>query len=70
MVGNLTGKAEHWDLVRSIAGHIINVGQVEDGRVMNWGWERGTAYGDAQVVDQTAEIADVKRGRIQTLASI
>ena len=57
MVGNLTGKAEHWDLVRSIAGHIINVGQVEDGRVMNWGWERGTAYGDAQVVDQTAEIA-------------
>ena len=46
--------------------------QVEDGRVMNWGWERGTAYGDAQVVDQTAEIASshVKRGRIQTLASI
>jgi len=57
LVGNLTGKAEHWDLVRSIAGHIINEGQAEDGRVLNWGWERGTAYGDAQVVDQTCEIA-------------
>ena len=57
LVGQLTGKAEHWDLVRSIAGHIINEGQADDGRVLNWGWERGTAYGDAQVIDQTCEIA-------------
>ena len=62
LVGNITGKQEHWDLVRSIAGHIIHVGQAADGRVTNWGWERdgngvGTEYGEAQVIDQTGEIA-------------
>jgi len=62
LVGNLTGKQLYWDLVRDIAGHIVNVGQVADGRVLNWQWERdsagnGTPYGEAQVVDQTAEIA-------------
>jgi len=57
LVGNLTGKREHWDLVRDIAGHIVDVGQAEDGRVLNWGWERGTAYGEAQIIDQTGEIA-------------
>ena len=56
-MGNLTGKREHWDLVRDIAGHIVDVGQAEDGRVLNWGWERGTAYGEAQIIDQTGEIA-------------
>lgn len=57
LVANQTGKQEHWDIVRSIAGHIIDVGQVEDGRVLNWGWKKGTEYGDAQVIDQTGEIA-------------
>jgi len=57
LVGNITGKKEHWDLVRSISGHIMDVGQVDDGRVLNWGWEKGTAYGEAQVIDQTCEIA-------------
>jgi len=62
LVGGLTGKRLYWDLVRDIAGHIMNVGQVADGRVMNWKWERDgsgnpTPYGQAQVIDQTAEIA-------------
>jgi hypothetical protein len=57
LVGNITGKKEYWDLVRSISGHIIHEGQVDDGRVLNWGWERGTPYGEAQVIDQTGEIA-------------
>jgi hypothetical protein len=57
LVGNITGKKEHWDIVRDVASHIINVGQVDDGRVLNWGWKKGTEYGDAQVIDQTAEIA-------------
>mmetsp|Transcript_37205 Transcript_37205/g.61634 ORF Transcript_37205/g.61634 Transcript_37205/m.61634 type:complete len:83 (-) Transcript_37205:571-819(-) len=57
LIGNLTGKREHWDLVRDIGGHIINHGQVEDGRVLNWDWEQGTDYGEAQVIDQTSEIA-------------
>merc|ERR1712019_175959 len=62
LVGQLTGKQLYWDLVRDIARHIMNVGQVEDGRVLNWFWEKdatgnGTAYGHAQVIDQTAEIA-------------
>jgi len=48
LVGNLSGKREHWDLVREISGHIIDVGQAEDGRVLNWAWERGTPYGEAQ----------------------
>ena len=25
--------------------------------MLNWGWERGTPYGEAQVIDQTGEIA-------------
>ena len=25
--------------------------------MLHWGWERGTPYGEAQVVDQTCEIA-------------
>lgn len=62
LVGNITGKKEHWDIVRSVSGHIMDVGQVEDGRVLNWGWEKdangvGTEYGEAQVIDQTCEIA-------------
>lgn len=57
LVGNITGKPKYWELVNSIASHIIHEGQVEDGRVLNWGWERGTPYGEAQVVDQTGEIA-------------
>jgi len=57
LVGEITGRADYWDLCRDIAGHIINEGQVEDGRVLNWGWERGTEYGQAQIIDQTAEIA-------------
>ena len=57
LVGNITGKQEYWELVRSIAGHIIHVGQATDGRVLNWGWEKGTPYGEAQVIDQTGEIA-------------
>jgi len=57
LVGQITGKKQHWDLCRDIAAHIMDVGQVEDGRVLNWGWEKGTAYGEAQVVDQTGEIA-------------
>jgi hypothetical protein len=62
MVGNITGKKEHWDIVRSVSSHIMNVGQVDDGRVLNWGWEKdangvGTEYGEAQVIDQTGEIA-------------
>ena len=48
LVGNLSGKREHWDLVREISAHIIDVGQAEDGRVLNWAWERGTPYGEAQ----------------------
>merc|ERR1711998_670699 len=57
LVGNLTGDKLYWDLSRDIAGHIMNVGQVDDGRVLNWGWEKGTPYGEAQVIDQTGEIA-------------
>jgi hypothetical protein len=62
LVGQITGKPLYWNLVRNIAGHIINVGQAEDGRVLNWGWEKdaagnGTEYGNAQVIDQTCEIA-------------
>jgi len=57
VLGAITGKKEHWDMVRSISGHIMDVGQVEDGRVLNWGWEKGTPYGEAQVIDQTGEIA-------------
>jgi len=62
LVGQITGKPLYWNMVHNIAGHIINVGQVEDGRVLNWGWEKdaagkGTEYGNAQVIDQTNEIA-------------
>lgn len=57
LMGNITGDPKYWSLVRSIAAHIIHEGQADDGRVLNWGWERGTPYGEAQVVDQTGEIA-------------
>jgi len=62
MVGSITGRKEYWDLSRDIASHIMNVGQIESGEVKNWQWERdgegnGTVYGEAQVIDQTGEIA-------------
>lgn len=62
MVGAITGRKQYWDLSRDIASHIMNVGQVESGEVKNWQWERdeagnGTVYGEAQVIDQTGEIA-------------
>lgn len=57
LVGNITGKQVYWDLCRDIASNIINVGQIDDGRVYNWGWAKGSEYGEAQVIDQTAEIA-------------
>eukprot|EP00965_Chrysotila_dentata_P194931 6176679-Pleurochrysis_carterae.AAC.2 len=57
LVSNLSGGRQHWDLVHDIAGHIIKVGQIADGRVMHWDWQRGTPYGEAQVIDQTCEIA-------------
>ena len=62
LVGAITGKREHWELVRHIAGHILTA-QAECGRVMDWKWERGpdgvtpTEYGAAQLIDQTGEIA-------------
>jgi hypothetical protein len=62
MVASQTGKKEYWDLSRDIASHIMNVGQIETGEVGNWQFEKdasgnGTAYGKAQVIDQTGEIA-------------
>ena len=49
-------------LIQDIASHIMNVGQIETGEVKNWQWEKdengkGTVYGEAQVIDQTGEIA-------------
>lgn len=62
MVGSITGKKEYWDLSRDIASHIINVGQIETGEVKDWQFEKDengkpTIYGEAQVIDQTGEIA-------------
>ena len=66
VVANITGKKEYWDLCKDIAFYILNTGQgpagddsenKNDGRVIHWHWERGTDYGQAQIIDQTAEIA-------------